>query len=152
MWWDRLGIYVTRSLMTSFIFSSKNRLEFYIRIKHVCLFLTTHFYKKMLFSENTRQIFILNDDRSSFTFFCRKKKLENLKVHQIQDNRGDMLKIHVTAVFRGYRSSGIFFEKTKNRFLDMVQGSVCTKFQVCIVFRLVRTNQQSDRPTYIQVN
>ena len=33
---------------------------------------------------------------------------------------------------------GLFFEKTKHSFIDMLLGSVCTKFQVSIVFRLVR--------------
>ena len=41
-----------------------------------------------------------------------------------------MRKIHVTRQI---------FEKTKNPFLDNVYGSMCTKFQVCIVFRLART-------------
>ena len=29
-------------------------------------------------------------------------------------------------------------KKTKNQFLDKVYGSMCTKFQVCIFFRLTR--------------
>ena len=33
---------------------------------------------------------------------------------------------------------GDFSEKTKNLFLDKVYGSMCTKFQVCIVFRFAR--------------
>ena len=33
---------------------------------------------------------------------------------------------------------GDFFEKTKNPFLDMVNGSMCAKFQVRIVFPLGR--------------
>ena len=31
-----------------------------------------------------------------------------------------------------------FFEKTKNTFLVKVNGSMCAKFQVCIVFRLAK--------------
>ena len=56
-----------------------------------------------------------------------------------EGNRGDMRKIHVTRQF--FEASGLqdqFFETTKNPFLDKVQGSMCTKFQVCIVFRLAR--------------
>ena len=44
-------------------------------------------------------------------------------------------------------SQDIFFEKTKKMFLDMVEGSVYTKFWVCIVFRLVR-----ERDTYKQTD
>ena len=47
-----------------------------------------------------------------------------------------MRKIYVTRQF--FEASGPqdnFFEKTKNPFLDMVLGSECTKFQVCIFFR-----------------
>ena len=41
----------------------------------------------------------------------------------------------------------IFFEKTKkNAFLDKVNGSMCAKFQVCIVFRVAR---RRDTITYI---
>ena len=32
----------------------------------------------------------------------------------------------------------IFFKKTKKLFLEKVYGSMCTKFEVCIVFRLSR--------------
>ena len=65
-----------------------------------------------------------------------------------------MQKIHGTwQFFEASGHQGYFFEKKnnkKNMFSDMVEGSVCTKLQVCIVFRLVRrsrTNQQTDRPT-----
>ena len=54
-------------------------------------------------------------------------------------NRGDMRKIHVTRQF--FEASGRhddFFEKTKKPFLNKVNGSMCAKFQVCIVFRLAR--------------
>ena len=66
-----------------------------------------------------------------------------------------MRKIHVTRQF--FEASGChgdFFEKTKNPFLDKVFGSICTKFQVCIVFRLTRrrdTHTQINKYTHIQV-
>ena len=50
-----------------------------------------------------------------------------------------MPKVHVTWQFFGASGRhGDFFEKTKNLFLDKVNGSMCAKFQVCIVFRLAR--------------
>ena len=36
--------------------------------------------------------------------------------------------------FEASGTQGNFFEKIKNPFLDKVYGSMCTKFQVCIVF------------------
>ena len=66
-----------------------------------------------------------------------------------------MWKIHVTRhFFEASGPQGHFFEKSKNQFLDLVQGSVCTKFQVCIVFRLARrhdTNEQLHPYIHIQV-
>ena len=62
-----------------------------------------------------------------------------LHVHEIklkQANRGDMRKIHVTRhFFEANGPQGLFL---KNAFLDNVNGSMCAKFQVCIVFRLAR--------------
>ena len=56
-----------------------------------------------------------------------------------QGSRGDMRNIHVTRqFFEASGPHGQFFEKTKTPFLDMVYGSTCTKFQICIVFRLAR--------------
>ena len=51
-----------------------------------------------------------------------------------------MLKIHVTRqFFEASDSQDNIFEKTKKKtFLDKVYGSVCTEFQVCIVFSLAR--------------
>ena len=50
-----------------------------------------------------------------------------------------MRKIHVTRqFFEACGRHGDFFEKTKNRFLDKVNGSMCAKFRVCSVFRLAR--------------
>ena len=44
-----------------------------------------------------------------------------------------------TQFFEGGGPQGDFFEKTKKKqFLDEVDGSMCTNFQVCIVFRLDR--------------
>ena len=55
-----------------------------------------------------------------------------------------------TAVLRGQRPSGsIFRKKQKNTFLDMVQRSVCIKFQVCKVFRLARMSR-TNHQTHIQ--
>ena len=56
-----------------------------------------------------------------------------------QGNRGDMWKIHVSRQF--FESSsrhGDLIEKTKDLFLDKVNGSMCTKFQVCIVVSVAR--------------
>ena len=56
-----------------------------------------------------------------------------------QGNRENMQKIQVTRqFFEASGPQGHFFEKTKKLFLDMVYGSMCTKFQVCIVFHLAR--------------
>ena len=50
-----------------------------------------------------------------------------------------MSKIHVARqFFEAIGRHGDFFEKTKTLFLDQVNGSMCAKFQVCIVFRLPR--------------
>ena len=54
-----------------------------------------------------------------------------------KDNQGDMGKIHVKRqFFEDSGPQGHFFEKTK--FLGKVYGSMCTKFKVCIGFRLAR--------------
>ena len=45
----------------------------------------------------------------------------------------------------------IFLKKTKNQFLDKINGSMSTKFQVCIVFRLAR-RRDTNKQTNIQVN
>ena len=56
-----------------------------------------------------------------------------------QGNRENMQKIQVTRhFFEAAGPQGHNFEKTKKLFLDMVYGSMCTKFQVCIVFHLAR--------------
>ena len=63
-----------------------------------------------------------------------------------QGNRGDLRKIHVTRQF--FEASGRhndLIEKTKNLFLDKVNGSMCAKFQVCIAFCLAR---RRDTNTY----
>ena len=65
-----------------------------------------------------------------------------------QGNRGDMRKIHVTRqFFEASDSQDNIFEKTKKPFLDKVKGSMCAKFQVCIVFRLARK-----RDTHSQIH
>ena len=49
-----------------------------------------------------------------------------------------MRKIHMTRqFFEASGRHGNYFEKKKT-FLDKVNGSMCAKFQVCIVFRLAR--------------
>ena len=59
-----------------------------------------------------------------------------------QGNRGDMREIHVTRQF--FEVSGRhsdLIEKTKDSFLDKVNGrlgSMCAKFQVCIVVSVAR--------------
>ena len=56
-----------------------------------------------------------------------------------QGNRGDMRKIHVTRqFFEASGRHGDLIEKTKNPFLDKVNGSMCDKFQVCIGVSVVR--------------
>ena len=46
-----------------------------------------------------------------------------------------MRKIHVTLqFFEASRRHGDLIEKTKTPFLDKVNGSMCAKLQVCIVF------------------
>ena len=46
-----------------------------------------------------------------------------------------MRKIHMTRQFlEASGPQGNFFEKPKKVFLDMVWRSVCTKFQICIIF------------------
>ena len=50
---------------------------------------------------------------------------------------------------------GDLIKTIKNPFSDMVYGSMCAKFQVCIVFRLARrrdTNTQTHKYTHIRVN
>ena len=59
-------------------------------------------------------------------------------INILQANREDMRKIPVTRqFFEASGRDGDFFEKTK-LFLDKVNGSMCAKFQVCIIFRLAR--------------
>ena len=61
-----------------------------------------------------------------------------------------MRKIHVTRQF--FESSGRhgdLIEKTKNPFLDKVNGSMCAKFQVCIV---VSVAARRDTNKYINTN
>ena len=50
-----------------------------------------------------------------------------------------MRKIHVTQqLFEASGRHGDFIIKTKNAFLDKVNGKMCAKFQVCIVFHWAR--------------
>ena len=63
----------------------------------------------------------------------------SFQIEKKQGNRGDMRKIHVTRQF--FEASGRhkdLIEKTKNPFLDRVNGSMCAKFQVCIVVSVAR--------------
>ena len=56
-----------------------------------------------------------------------------------QGDRGDMRKIHVTRqFFEAGGRHGDLIEKTKKSFSDRVNGSMCAKFEGCIVFRLGR--------------
>ena len=67
-------------------------------------------------------------------------------------HQGGMRKIHVTwKFFYTSGSQGHFFEKTKNYLLDKVKESVCTKFQVCIIFSLVR-RFLPNRQTHFRLN
>ena len=48
-----------------------------------------------------------------------------------------MREIHVTRqFFEASGRPGDLIEKIKNPFIDKVNGSMCAKFRVCIVFRL----------------
>ena len=64
-----------------------------------------------------------------------------------------MRKIHMTRkFFEASGRHGDLIEKTKNPFFDKVNGSMCAKFQVCIVFRLARgRDRRSHRHTSIQI-
>ena len=71
-----------------------------------------------------------------------------------------MRKIHVTRqFFEASGRHGDLIEKTKNPFLDKVNGSMCAKFQVCIVVSVARRrdtnkyiNKYIHKHTHIQVN
>ena len=57
-----------------------------------------------------------------------------------------MRKIHVTRqFFEASGRHGDLIEKRKKPFLDKINGSMCTKFQVCIVVSVARR-----RDTHIQ--
>ena len=59
-----------------------------------------------------------------------------------------MRKIHMTRqFFKASGRHGDLIEKTKNPFLDKVNGSMCAKFQVCIVVSVARR-----RDTHKQIN
>ena len=69
-----------------------------------------------------------------------RKKLEVYPMKKKQGNRGYLRKIHVTRqFFEASGPQGIFFQKKP--FSDKVYGSMFTKFQVCIVFRLARRHR-----------
>ena len=60
-----------------------------------------------------------------------------------------MRKIHVTRqFFEASGRHGDLIEKTKNRFLDKVNGSMCVKFQVCFVW----PGDVTQIHTYTQIN
>ena len=62
-----------------------------------------------------------------------------------------MRKIHVTRqFFEASGRHGDLIEKTKNPFLDKVNGSMCAKFQVCIVVSVARRHKQIN--TYIHTH
>ena len=62
-----------------------------------------------------------------------------VKKSQKQSSRGDMQKIHVTRqFFEASGRHGDLIEKTKNSFIDKVSGSMCARFQVCIVVSVAR--------------
>ena len=46
---------------------------------------------------------------------------------------------------------GDLIKKTKNSFLDKVNGSMCAKFQVCFVFRLAR-RRDTNKSTNTQIH
>ena len=55
---------------------------------------------------------------------------------------------HDKAVFEASGRNGDFFEKTKNQFLHKVNGSMCAKFQVCIIFVWLRDVTQINTKIY----
>ena len=71
-----------------------------------------------------------------------------------------MRKIHVTRqFFQASGHPGDLIKKTKNPFLDKVNGSMCAKFQVCIVVSVAGRrdtnkyiNKYIHKHTHIQVN
>ena len=63
-----------------------------------------------------------------------------------------MRKIHVTRqFFEASGRHGDFFERPKNPFSDKVNGSMCAKFLVCIVFLWPGGVTQIHKYTHIQV-
>ena len=66
-----------------------------------------------------------------------------------------MRKIHMTPqAFEASGRHGDLIEKSKNLFLDKVNESMCTKFQVCIVLRLARrrdTHKHINTYTHTQI-
>ena len=59
-------------------------------------------------------------------------------------------KIHVTRQFFEASSLRVIFSKKQKTFLDTFHGSMCTEFQVCIVFRFV-TDRQTSPQTNIRL-
>ena len=93
---------------------------------------------------------VLNDNYTKFLKMLGSKKTIFVKFITKQGNRGDVRKIYVTwQFFVASGRHGDFFEKTKNPFLDKVNGSMCAKFQVCIVFRFARRRETN---TYINTH
>ena len=78
-------------------------------------------------------------DAGQFSSCCEIKYLETLKKTQnmaIEELCGKSMR-H-SSFSRLVAVTENFSKKTKNLFLDKVYGSMCTKFQVCIVFRSAR--------------
>ena len=77
-----------------------------------------------------------------------KKTSSNSTQSQTRQSRRCAENPRDTPVLRGGGPQGHFFEKTKNPFLDMVEGRASTKFPVRIVFRLAR----SSRPWILKIH
>ena len=83
--------------------------------------------------------FLIESNLFLSIFQQNQKQLKTKHARRYAENRRD------TEVFRGQRPSG---------FLDEVYGSICTEFQVCIVFLLAGrrdTNTYTTTYTHIQV-
>ena len=71
----------------------------------------------------------MKNPRDALVFDARRPRGHSFEKRKKQDNPGDMRQF-----LEANDRQGLFFEKTKHSFIDMLLGSVCTKFQVCIFF------------------
>ena len=82
--------------------------------------------KPILIGQSRRYV---KNPRDALVFDARRPRGHSFEKRKKQDNPGDMRQF-----LEANDRQGLFFEKTKHSFIDMLLGSVCTKFQVCIFF------------------